>query len=480
MKCNISFKDISFYIDGAYNHKKREALKAHFAKCPLCKKSLEQAMSLKASLSALVKLEPSDGFDFEFNRLLNERTAIHHQGLAASIRKQVSGFVDTVLVPIPVSIRTAASLILMISLFMGIRAQVMSKMPLVEFSAGNARIYRQSSNKWIMPRPQLRLRPGDKIQLMDGAILNLVSRGKYKARIKDNSLVVVSRLETGLRNINTDFSISHGKLLVNTTDKFRGSGMRVYTPACDAEIVGTAFMVEVSENNTWLGVLEGRVRILSKPHPLKPDTQRPIESYVSAGQKAFTMLYSQTTIPQLLTSREWQSALELYQLVEDPQIMLIMGTGADRVEDLLNKPALLYIPESMGRIMPKRLQECLYSIAESAKTGDIDSVKAKTIDLENLLVLYPNPLYNTEILMFMASHFYYAKDYDAALSALNKVVELYPESEMASLAQSSMAYIYKDNLKNIKKAREIYKALVKTYPNSPDAIRAQEILSSQR
>ena len=481
MKCSIKYKDISLYIDGAFSEKKREAFKAHFAACPLCRKSLKQAESLKASLSKLSGINESPGFDFMFNRMLDDRIAQQEsQGLSHVIREKVSRLIHSVTVPVPATVKIAASFILMASLFIGIRSHAMDKMPFVEFSAGNVRIYRQSVNAWVVSKPNLRLKQGDKIRLKDGAVINIASKSRFRARIKDDSMIVISRLRSGLNNMDVDFSVSHGKLLVNTAEGFRGSGMRIYTPSCDAEVVGTAFAVDVSENSTWLGVLEGTVKLVSKPHPLKADMQNPVETFVLAGQKAYTRQYTQTTAPELLSIREWQSMLELYQLVEDPQIMLLIGTGVDRVDDLLGRPALVYIPDSIKRIIPKRLLESIYEAAKSAETGGPEAISENARGLLSLLSQYPDPRYEIEILMFIASHFHYAKDYISALRVLDGVAIKYPDSEMASLAFSGMASIYQNDLRDTRKSNKIYLDLIKSYPNSAEAIRAKEILSAQR
>jgi tetratricopeptide (TPR) repeat protein len=481
MKCNIKYKYISLYLDGVYRGKKREALKAHFAECPLCKKSLEQAESLKASLSNLSEIKESPGFDFEFNRILDDKIAQQEShGLARAIRGKVSGVLDRIIIPIPATVKIAASLILMLSVFIGIRSHVMDKLPFVEFSAGNVKIYRQSVNAWVASKPNLRLMQGDKIELKDGAVINIVSKSKFRARIKDDSLIVLSKLNSGINSLDADFSVSHGKLLVNTAESFKGSSMRIYTPACDAEVIGTAFMVDVSENNTWIGVLEGTVKLLSKPHPLKVDTQRVTETFVLAGQKAHTKQYYEATVPELLSSGEWQSMLELYQLVEDPEIMLLIGTGVDRVNDLLGRPALVYIPDSIKRIIPRKLLESIYDVAASTESGDLAAVSKKARSLLEMLSQYPSPRYEVDILMFIASHFHYAKDYRSALQVLDQVALNYPESEMASLAWSGMASIYKNDLKDTRKADKIYADLIKSYPNSSEAIMAKEILSAQR
>ena len=173
--------------------------------------------------------------------------------------------------------------------------------------------------------------------------------------------------------------------------------------------------------------------------------------------------------------------LELYQLVEDPQIMLLIGTGVDRVDSLLGGPAPVYIPDSVKRFIPRQLLESIYDVADSADKGDdLDAMGIKTSNLLSQLSKYPNPSYEIEILMFIASHFHYAKDYKSALKVLDQVGLKYPESEMASLAWSGMASIYQNNLKDIRKARKIYADLIKSYPNSAEAIRAREMLASMR
>ena len=170
--------------------------------------------------------------------------------------------------------------------------------------------------------------------------------------------------------------------------------------------------------------------------------------------------------------------LELYQLVEDPQIMLLIGTGVDRVDDLLGRPALVYIPDSIKRLIPRQLLESIYDVVDSAKGDDLKAIGNKTHNLMDMLSQYSNPRYEIEMLMFIASHFHYAKDYESALKVLDQVALKYPESEMASLARSGMAAIYQSDLKDMERARKIYADLIKFYPNSAEAIRAKEMLSN--
>lgn len=481
MRCGIKFKEISLYLDGKYGKRKREALKAHIADCPRCSKYMDTLKGLRASLTRLAPFEEPSSFDFEFNRLLEQRLREQQErSLAARVRGIVSGFRNSVIAPVPATVRVAASFLLLISLTWGIRAQILQKMPFVEFSTGDVRVYRQADGDWTPAEPDMRLRSGDRLRLEKGALINIVSKGRYKVRAKDKSLIVLSRLESGFKNVDAGFSLSYGNLLVKTTDRFRGSKMNIYTPACDAEVVGTAFIVDVSDNNTWLGVLEGKVRILPKIHPLEEEYKEAVPTYVCAGQKALTKPYSYSTVPELLSDKEWKSMLELYQLVEKPRIMLLIGTGSNRVDELLGKPAPVYIPSSLKRIIPDKLLECIYSVKQAAEEGDTALISSRSLNLQKVLAEYPNPAYNVEILMFIASHLHYADDYESALKVLEEVTTRFPDSELASLAQCGIASIYQDDLQDINKANSAYDRLIKAYPASADAIRAKEILSSQR
>jgi hypothetical protein len=483
MGCKISFEQLSLYLDGRCAEQEAQTLKDHISVCPRCKEQLGRLGALKASLHDLPEIKESEGFDFEFNRLLQQRLTeqaapswkVRLEGSLARIR-------DSVAYPVPALVKVAASFIVVISLALGMRYQAIQKIPVVEFVAGPVEVYSQAKGEWVAPEIDMRLKAGDKIRCQEGGVFHIASRNKYKARIKDDSLIVLSKLDSGWRNIDTDFGISYGNLLVNTTDKFKGSHMKIQTPACDAEVVGTAFMIKVlpePENETWLGVLEGKVKVLAKAHPLKElDMQKAI-TYVSSGQKVVVKAYSYPTIPELFSEKEWRMVQELYQLTDKPEIILLVGTSSDRIEELL-KPAPVYISGITGRTVPKQIDRAIAVVIEAAQQDDHRLLYKSLRELENLLTRYPNPQYDVEILMFIASYYHYTGDYEDALRIFEKVVKSYPDSDLASLAQCGIATIYQKDLKDIKRAENAYQALVNTYPDSVDAVRAKEVLRTIR
>lgn len=480
MRCANSFKELSLYLDGRYSKEKERSVAKHIAGCPRCKEQLEAFKSVRTSLKGLAPVEPSPGFDFEFNKLLDDRLEkdvvrnwrIGLEGALGKIR-------DALIYPVPAFIKVAVSFLLVAGIFWGVRTQSAQKIPFIEFSAGEVKIYRSSEKVWLAPKVNMRLEAGDKIQAKDGAILNIASKNRYKMRIKDRSLIVLSRLDNRWRAIDTDLSISYGDMLVNTTEEFKGSSMKIYTPACDAEVVGTAFIIKVFDNKTWLGVLEGKVKIISKVHPLKVKDVKKIATYISSGQKAVIKPYYYPTRPELFAEKEWRRMQELYQLTEGREIMLLVGTGSDRVEKLF-APAPVYIPNVSKRAIPKQIRSLIDTIMDATGEGNINLIGKSVRELEAFLKKYPNPRYNVQILMFIASHYHYINDYKEALRVFDEVLKDYPDSQFASLAKCGIATIYQNDLKDIGSAEKTYKELLMVYPDSVDAIRAKESLTSLR
>jgi len=482
MRCNKKIKELSLYIDNKLSVKKSQALGDHILNCPQCKETVGGLRSMRLSLKQLKPIEESANFDAQFNMLLSERLNSKRARLWR-LKEAVCGTAislrDSLIYPMPAAIKVAASFLLVVTAVVGIRYQSLQKMPFVEFASGQIKIYRPADKAWVMPSAQMRLRSGDRIYAEDGAVLNIASKDRYKMRIKDKSLIVLSKLKSGMRHVDTDLSISHGNLLVNTTKKFKGSTLKMYTPACEAEVVGTAFMVKVIDKKTWLGVLEGRVKILSKVHPLKEKDEKRIATYISSGQKAKIKSYYYPTVPELFTEKEWKSMQELYQMAESRQIMLLIGTGADRIDNLL-KVAPLYIPDASKRQMPSQIHSLIDGIIKAEAEGDVHALNQLAKDLEIALEKHPDNGYNAKLLMFLASHYYQIRNFEGAMRVFEYVLNRYPESQMASLAQCAIATIYEKDLKEINKAERIYKQLLKAYPDSVDAIRAKETLSSLR
>lgn len=470
MSCKVNFKDISRYIDGACTQQEKEKIELHLKRCQKCEQALAKLRLLKGSLSGLAPVKESPDFDFVFNQKLKERLETKVTiTLNQVLEKALSGIRDVFVSKVPVLVKVTTSLVFVIAILFGsYNYYIYSRLPLIETVSGEAQIYRPKVQKWIIAKPDMRLRENDRIKTAQGAIINIISRGKYAARIKGASEIAIAKLDVRKFNHLTEFDINSGKLMVNTRETFKGSDMLLSTPACRAAVVGTAFAIDVdkaSEGTTWLGVLEGKVKITSQGKDV----------YVNAGQKTQIQPGSLPDIPTLLSDKEWNFIQELYQLGEKPQVVLLINMRENRVRELL-KPAPLYILDTVPRTVPRELEEIIHIINRAIEEDDIESHKFAIERLERLIHLHSNPKYNPQFLMFIGSYYYYIGNYKKAIDTFERVVTEYPDYALSSLAQRAIAEIYQKNLKDKNKAEAAFKELLQEYPDSIDAAGAEAFL----
>ena len=470
MNCKVEFKDISRYLDGACTQRGKERIESHLEGCRDCRQTIARLRLLKQALSDLTPVKESPNFDFVFNQKLNERLETKVSArLNEVLEKALSGIRDAFVPKVPVLVKVAASLILVIAvLFGGYDYYIYSHLPVIETVSGEAQIYRQKTQEWIIARPNIRLRENDRIKTAHGTVVNIASRGKYAARIKEASDIVIAKLDVRRPHHFTEFDVSSGKLMVNTRKAFKGSDMLIATPACKAEVVGTAFAVEVNKVSggvTWLGVLEGKVKVTSQGKDV----------YVNAGQKTQIRPGLLPDIPSLLSDNEWTIIQELYQLGEKPQVVLLVSMRANRVRELL-KPAPLYVLDTTPRTVPKELEAIIYVINKAIEEGNIETHKFAIERLEWLIQARPNPKYNPQFLMFIGSYYYYIGNYKKAADTFDRVVSEYPDYALSSLAQRAIAEIYRNSLKDKAKAEAAVKELSRKYPNSVDAAGMRDFL----
>lgn len=468
-KCKVNFKELSRYLDDACASQEKERLELHLKECAVCRENFANLKLLKESLSSLTPVKESEDFDFVFNKKLNERL---ERKIAVSmnevLEKALSGIRDAFAPKMPVLVRVAVVLVLTIALFSGYNYYIYSRLPFIEMTSGTAKIYQGETTEYIVAKANMRLRENYRIATAQNAVVNIISRTKYAARIKGGSDIIIAKLDVRMPKHLVEFNVKAGKLMVNTTDTFKGSNMSIQTPACKAKIVGTAFAVDVdkeSRGTTWLGVLEGKVKVTSGGKDV----------YVNSGQKTQVHPGSIPALPTLLSDEEWKFIQELYQLGEKPQVVLLVGIKADRVNELL-KPAPLYISDATPRTVPKELETIIHIINKAIEDSDIETHKFAIKKLENLIAAHPNPKYNPQFLMFIGSYYYYIGNYKKAIDTFGGVVNEYPDYTLSSLAQCAIATIYKKNLNDEKNAKTAFEKLLKEYPDSIDAARAREFL----
>ncbi len=472
MNCKVEFKEISRYLDGACTRRGKEKIELHLEECQDCRQTIARLRLLKQALSELPPVKESQDFDAVFNQKLNERleTKVSVK-LNEALEKALSGIRDVFMPTVPALARVTASLVLVIAvLFGGYNYYIYLHLPIIETVNGKAQVYRPRAQKWIVAEPNMRLRENDRIKTAQGSIVGIISKGKYAARIKGVSDMVIAKLDVRRFNHFTEFDINSGKLMVNTRKTFKGSNMLILTPACQAKVVGTAFAVEVdkaTEGTTWLGVLEGKVKVTSQGKDV----------YVNAGQKTQVRPGVLPDIPSLLSDNEWTIIQELYQLGEKPQVVLLISMKEDRVRELL-KPAPLYILDTTPRTIPKALEAIIYVINKAIEDGNIETHRFAIERLEGLIQAYPNPKCNPQFLMFVGSYYYYIGDYKKAIDTFERVVSEYPDYALSSLAQRAIAEIYQKNLNDQVRAEAAIKKLLQEYPGSVDAAGARDFFKN--
>ncbi|MFH0732651.1 MAG: tetratricopeptide repeat protein [Candidatus Omnitrophota bacterium] len=469
MKCEISFHDLSRYADNACTLKQTQAVNLHISQCDKCRHALIELMLLKKALSSLSELKESEHFDFEFNQKLNRRLEQKLKVSLNSILEKTLQGINNVFIPrAPVLARVAALLLLAVTVVGSYNYYIYTRLPLIQNVVGQAKICQAPSNKWIAAKPNIRLRESDRILTAQDSEINILSQNKYAARIKSSSDIVIAKLDLRAADHFTEFSVAKGKLMVNTRKHFKGSKMMLSTPSCKASVVGTAFAIDVSEavdKATWLGVLEGTVKI----HANGADI------YVNAGQKSKVLSGSAPDAATLLSDAEWDIMQELYQLGEKPQVVLLVSLKVSRVKELL-KPAPLYISDAAPRVIPRDLETITHLITKAIENNDTETHNLAIRRLERLVEGHSNSIYNPQFLMFIGSYYYYMGNYKKAIATFERVVKEYPEYALSSLAQRAIAEIYNTDLKDQAQAVFAFEKLLREYPDSVDAQGAKEFL----
>jgi tetratricopeptide (TPR) repeat protein len=176
---------------------------------------------------------------------------------------------------------------------------------------------------------------------------------------------------------------------------------------------------------------------------------------------------------------EWAKLDELYQIGKKPQVSLLIKSSSGRVYELL-RPCPLYVSDEKPRDIPEVFETAVRKIEEALKTGDISKHLEAIRLLETMVNRYPNPRYNPQFLLYIGSYYEYIGMHQKAIDSFERVVRLYPDSQYASLALAAQGVIYEAKIGDIYLADKTYKKILKDYPNSLEAILAEEKLGIKK
>jgi TolA-binding protein len=294
-------------------------------------------------------------------------------------------------------------------------------------------------------------------------------------RLKSDSEIRLARVSARALPGGTQYELSKGKAFTYYR-KHKGvkKTFAVETPEATATVLGTDFMVTVMPemNRTYVGVLDGVVRVTGR-QLLRPERLEARSVFVEAGEKTTVRLGQLPTEPKRLMEDELMEMEELYGLGTKPQVALLISTGKGRVRELLSVTPLYINTEKPARIS-KEIEAIAKTFNQAIKAGAKDKIKDNIRQFEDIVKSYPNPKYDVQFLLFIGAYYEYINEHGKAIETFQRVVDKYPKSTLASIAQCAIGIIYEEKLNDLEKAKNAYQAVLSNYPKSAEVQEAQE------
>jgi TolA-binding protein len=414
--------------------------------------------TMKAMLSALPRRELPEAKTTEFiarlYRVSEERRSVIDFVLAGRVR---------------VFATVAASLLVAILsynyLFMPIS-------PVVTNVSGTVKIYCAGKNEWKFAKKNrdVRLARNDILKTFDDGQADLVIPGVYHMRVKRASEVRLAKSVSRAMSGDIKYEVVKGKTFTNYDKKRKlGKEFNIETEAAMITALGTDFMVEVVPASTWVGVLDGMVRVRS----VGPETLARSSVTVEPGQKTLVRKGSAPEKPERLMENELMELEELYRIGTRPQVALLISSGRTRTRELLTATPL-YVSSRKPGVLPAQMEAIVKTFNEAIKSRSKERYAANVRQFEELLEKYPDPKYNVQLSLFIAAYYEHLGEHDKAIESFRKVTEKYPGSALASIAQCAIGIIYEEKLGDTAQAKQAYETVIAKYPDSPEAEEAKE------
>jgi len=339
---------------------------------------------------------------------------------------------------------------------------------------------RGASGESAIP-PHYALKEGDTISTKSGSQVDIGLTDRYAIRVKPGTTLRVAKLAPRLGRGTVDLRLSDGNMLIDIEKGFKGSKFLVTTEAGTAKALGTKFIVSSSRRGKArmdVDVLEGRVVVESsyRPADMLIAKQTVI---VGPGQKTEVTEGRIPAPPQRLIESEWRRLEELYQIGRKPQVMLLLKNTPDRVRQLL-EPCPIYISDEKPRELPADLEDVVKRIGEAIDTGDTSKHLESVRILEKIVRDNPNAKYNPQLLLYIGSYYEYLGRHQDAIRLFREALRRYPESQFSGIAQCAIGIIYDEELKDPGMAGEAFRAVLKHYPDSLEAIWVEEKLGIKK
>jgi len=315
------------------------------------------------------------------------------------------------------------------------------------------------------------LDPGETLNTLIPGDVDLEIPSQLRLRLKPGTTVTWQEINPPWlfwRKPHVVLNVMRGQVLARTEEKFWGSRLQVRTPTANAMVKGTAFSVRVEPERdaTELKVLAGEV--FFTPHLGSVGTT------VRAGQASHIQGRQLPRSTEKLSAQERRDLLETYRIGRDPVMALVMGSGPERVEELL-EPGLLFVSAEIHPELHLYMRKLILEVNGAILQGDLAAHEravrslelAAVRELKDVQLLVPLRLYlgacNRKLgfPLRARAHFRWVADQLA-------------QHPLASVALGALGLTAEKDLRNPELAQAAYQRVLSSYPRSPEASRARE------
>lgn len=308
----------------------------------------------------------------------------------------------------------------------------------------------------------------------------ILPQEELKLRLKENSDAVggsFAYMEDKRRKGYMD--LRQGSMCVKIEKEYNGEFV-VRTPTLEITAFGTAFCVEVYGDlrDSWVGVVEGEVRV----HNLLTDDELEVREGESVELKTLDRRFEVKPLSGMEADMMRQEIRRIGSgLPEDiePRVNLILPANKSRLETFLQTTAIATNGREPMRV--HRLLMNALNLLEEGMISDNKEILMRSVDeLETALAYYDDPKYAPQMLMFIGAFYRDIRNYKKAIEVFDKVYNVYPESDYASLAVAAAGRVYEDDLKDWENAEKSYLIVLDRYSESYEVEPAQDGLDRLR
>jgi tetratricopeptide (TPR) repeat protein len=483
MRHSYFAKNICLYIDKYLDKEGSDKVKQHIEECTECAELYRKIIKAKKLTELNLMHKRPEELDTMLEKVISSNIKISTEaGVSRFKIEEVLSRVGMYVWPnneLKKGLLIAATIFIIAIAYNMFGVKYNGITPIVIASRGPAQILRSSDLKWDPIAPGTKIHEGDIVKLEAYAQVDLKSNNLFNMRIKQNSRVHFIKLAKNY-NSKMEFNINQGTAMFAAKPRFKGSAMKIATPSARVSVLGTAFTVDVNpvtQGATWVYVLSGQVMVEGIEVSSQDSDYNNV--IVNAGRKTLVKPGDVPTIPEIFSDKEWNAMDELYRIGDLPQVALLMGSGADRVEELM-RPCMLYIYDAKPRKLSHEFDDAVRLISEANKTNNLELHQDAADKLGLLVAQYPNPIYDVQFRLFLGAYNFFLKNYDESIFMFDKIIHDIQHSSLVSLAMCAKAFVYEKGLNNYKDAHIIYSNILDYYPDTPDAEYAEKALKKHQ